>query len=235
MKFKKMFSIVLMTLLCFNAMSTKVFADDVRTENIAYEGCVAQTYAKETRTEKTQLESSVTKDAVRKVTNAVGGSLSAKTCSANIVTSKATKVSAMPLAASKAKTKTYNAADLRLLSAIIYCEAQGETYAGKVAVGIVVMNRKASKQFPNSIKGVVYQKNQFQPVRNGSLNKALKKYDQGKFKSGAGKQCVKAAKEALDGTKKVSYKSKTINLKGYHFFSRYLKGCRVQIGNHQFK
>lgn len=233
MKFKKMFSIVLMTLLCFNAMSTKVFADDVRTENIAYEGCVAQTYAKETRTEKTQLESSVTKDAVRKVTNAVGGSLSAKTCSANIVTSKATKVSAMPLAASKAKT--YNAADLRLLSAIIYCEAQGETYAGKVAVGIVVMNRKACKQFPNSIKGVVYQKNQFQPVRNGSLNKALKKYDQGKFKSGAGKQCVKAAKEALDGTKKVSYKSKTINLKGYHFFSRYLKGYRVQIGNHQFK
>ncbi|HBI60391.1 MAG TPA: hypothetical protein DDY31_04125, partial [Lachnospiraceae bacterium] len=45
---------------------------------------------------------------------------------------------------------------------------------------IVVMNRVASKSFPNTIKKVIYQKGQFSPVRNGSLKKRLKQYDSGK-------------------------------------------------------
>lgn len=55
------------------------------------------------------------------------------------------------------------------MASIINCEAGSEPYQGKVAVGIVVMNRVSSKSFPNSIKGVIYQKGQFSPVRNGSL------------------------------------------------------------------
>ena len=44
----------------------------------------------------------------------------------------------------------YTKADLRLLSALIYCEAQGESYNGKLAVGIVVMNRVRSGAFPDT-------------------------------------------------------------------------------------
>lgn len=135
----------------------------------------------------------------------------------------------------KAKKKKYTKSELRLMSCIIYAEANGEPYAGKLAVGIVVMNRKSSKSFPNTVKGVIYQKYQFGPVRNGSLKRALKEYDAGRFTSSAEKACVKAAKEALNGTKKVTYRSKTHNMKGYYYFSTYVKGKRLTIKNHQFK
>lgn len=135
----------------------------------------------------------------------------------------------------KTKKKKYTKSELRLMSCIIYAEANGEPYAGKLAVGIVVMNRKSSKSFPNTVKGVIYQKYQFGPVRNGSLKRALKEYDAGRFTSSAEKACIKAAKEALNGTKKVTYRSKTHNMKGYYYFSTYVKGKRLTIKNHQFK
>ena len=135
----------------------------------------------------------------------------------------------------KKATKKYTNAELRLMSSLIYCEANGEPYAGKLAVGIVVMNRKSSKSFPNTLKGVIYQKYQFGPARNGSLKRALKEYDAGRFTSSSEKACIKAAKAALNGEKKVTYKSKTYNMKSYYFFSTYVKGKRLTIKNHQFK
>lgn len=148
---------------------------------------------------------------------------------------KTTSKSAKSSKKSKAKKQAYTKSELRLMSAIIYCEAGIEPYAGKKAVGIVVMNRKKSKAFPNTIKEVIYQKGQFQPTRNGALKKALKAYDDGKFNSGVYKDCVKAAKAALNGDTKVTVKGKTINMKSYHFFSQHVKGCRLKIGGHQFK
>ena len=135
----------------------------------------------------------------------------------------------------KKATKKYTNAELRLMSSLIYCEANGEPYAGKLAVGIVVMNRKSSKSFPNTLKGVIYQKYQFGPARNGSLKRALKEYDAGRFTSSSEKACIKAAKAALNGEKKVTYKSKTYNMKSFYFFSTYVKGKRLTIKNHQFK
>lgn len=130
----------------------------------------------------------------------------------------------------------YTKEELRLMSAIIWCEARGESKAGKLAVGIVVMNRKASSLFPNSVRGVIYQKGQFSPTRNGSMKKALKMYKAGKFqKSKMGRECIAAAKKALQGEKRVKIKGKYKNLKSYHFFSQRLKGCRLRIGGHMFK
>ena len=131
--------------------------------------------------------------------------------------------------------KSYTASDLKLMSCIIYCEASGEPYAGKLAVGIVVMNRKSSKSFPNTIKGVIYQKYQFGPVRNGSLNRALKRYESGKFNSATEKSCIKAAKSALSGNKKVNYRSKSHDMRSFYFFSTYISRPRLVIKNHQFK
>ena len=44
----------------------------------------------------------------------------------------------------------WTSSELRLMSTIIYLEAGNQCYAGKQAVGIVVMNRVRSKKFPNS-------------------------------------------------------------------------------------
>ncbi len=59
--------------------------------------------------------------------------------------------------------------EAELLAAIIYCEAGGETYAGQVAVGSVVINRVNSTHFPNTITEVIYQSGQFSPVASGKL------------------------------------------------------------------
>ncbi|MFA9465496.1 MAG: cell wall hydrolase [Velocimicrobium sp.] len=137
--------------------------------------------------------------------------------------------------AKKTEQVTYTKAELRLLAALISCEANGEPYAGKVAVGIVVVNRMESKSFPNTIKSVIYQKYQFGPARNGALAKALNEYDDGKFTSKNEKACIKAAKEALSGTKQTTYKDKKINMKSYLYFSGRVRKARLTIANHQFK
>ncbi len=43
------------------------------------------------------------------------------------------------------------------LAQAIYHEARSETYAGQLAVAEVVMNRVASRRYPNSVCGVVFQ------------------------------------------------------------------------------
>ncbi len=132
--------------------------------------------------------------------------------------------------ADKVEAKT-NKANLRLLTSIIYSEAGNQSYAGKKAVGIVIMNRVKSKQFPNTIKGVVYQSGQFSPVRNGSLARSFRLYDRGKIKMSV----VKAAASALNGSKTVKYHGKKLNMKKYKFFSGYVAGSKLSIDGHQFK
>lgn len=135
----------------------------------------------------------------------------------------------------KGNVATYSKQELRYMATIIYCEAGNQSYAGKLAVGIVVKNRMESKKFPNTIKGVLYQRYQFTPTRNGALNRALKTYDKNGFKTKEYSSCLKAAKEALSGVKTVKVGGKTRNMKGYYFFSRYVSGCRLKIGAHMFK
>jgi len=133
------------------------------------------------------------------------------------------------------KKKKYSEADLRLLSAIIYCEAGSESYKGKVAVGIVIMNRVKSGSFPDTVKGVVYQSYQFSPVRNGTLDRALGQYDKGRFTSEDEKECIQAAKEVLSGKTTITLNGKEKDFSKYLFFSGRLKGHTLTIGNHQFK
>ncbi len=52
-------------------------------------------------------------------------------------------------------------AEVRCLEAAIHHEAKGESFAGKLAVGNVVLNRVAMPSFPKSVCGVVKQKKQF--------------------------------------------------------------------------
>ena len=81
--------------------------------------------------------------------------------------------------------------DLYLLGAIIQCEADGEPYEGKLAVGSVVMNRVRSSYFPNTVSGVIYQSGQFSPVASGRY--ALR------LEQGVNNTCMQAAQEVLNG------------------------------------
>lgn len=55
------------------------------------------------------------------------------------------------------------ATDLELITALIHCESGNQSYAGQVAVGLVVMNRVNSPLFPNTVREVIYQKGQLTP------------------------------------------------------------------------
>lgn len=64
----------------------------------------------------------------------------------------------------------YSHEEMDLLSRLVHAEAKGESYAGKKAVASVVLNRVEHGSFPDSVRGVIYQRNAFQPVSNGSIN-----------------------------------------------------------------
>ncbi len=129
----------------------------------------------------------------------------------------------------------YSEADLRLLSALIRCEAQSEIYRGKIAVGIVVMNRVKSGSYPDTLKGVIYQKSQFSPAKTGSLETALEDYDNGKFTSEEEKDCIKAAKAALSGVTSITIDDEKVDFSKFLYFSGRLSGYKLKLGNHQFK
>jgi hypothetical protein len=84
-----------------------------------------------------------------------------------------------------------SADELRLLGALIYCEAGNQSYEGKVAVGTVVMNRVKHAAYPNTIHGVIYASGQFPPALNG---KVARIYEQGVPQS-----CLDAAQAAING------------------------------------
>jgi N-acetylmuramoyl-L-alanine amidase len=67
--------------------------------------------------------------------------------------------------------ESFSEKELDLLARIVRAEAQTEPFEGKVAVADVVLNRLESPQFPDTIKEVIYELGQFQPVSNGQINK----------------------------------------------------------------
>lgn len=94
------------------------------------------------------------------------------------------------------KRSSYSAGtdDVTLLAALCQYEA-GTNYENCLAVANVVLNRVRSSSYPNTIRGVIYQKGQFGTVTSGALNRFLS--------SGPNSTCVKAAKAALAGSNNI--------------------------------
>lgn len=109
--------------------------------------------------------------------------------------------------------------DRKLLASIIYCEAGGEPYAGKLAVGAVVINRVLSSKYPSTVLGVIYQPYQFSPVRSGRLELALSL-------NKANADCYRAADEAMSGA---------TNVGSCLYFRTPIEGLTgISIGGHIF-
>ena len=73
---------------------------------------------------------------------------------------------------SGARTADYSPDELYWLSRIISAESRGESLEGQIAVGNVVLNRVKSREFPNTVYGVIFDSRwggQFEPVRNGTV------------------------------------------------------------------
>jgi N-acetylmuramoyl-L-alanine amidase len=123
-------------------------------------------------------------------------------------------------------SSTVSFADKDLMARLVQAEAKGESYAGKVAVATVILNRMDHPDFPNTVKGVIYQIDggyyAFTPVKNGTIYNP------------AGAEAKRAVNEALAlrGTGKGSiyfYNPKTAA--SSWIFSR---PVTTRIGNHVF-
>lgn len=119
--------------------------------------------------------------------------------------------------------KTITDEEFELLARVIHGEARGEPFIGQVAVGAVVINRVLDPYFPNNIREVIYQKNQFSCVNDGQIN--LK----------PNSSAYKAAREALNGTDPTMgslyfYNPRTAKFQWWFETRR----KTVTIGNHVF-
>lgn len=82
---------------------------------------------------------------------------------------------------------------MHCLASAIYFEARGESLAGQLAVGRVIVERSTSGRFPDSYCGVVFQRSQFSFVR-GSKMPTIRE------SSSAWRRAVKVAKIAHEGS-----------------------------------
>lgn len=124
---------------------------------------------------------------------------------------------------SGSSSSSYNSNDLYLLAKLVYSEARGEPYVGKVAVAAVCLNRVKDSRFPNTIAGVIYQPWAFTAVQDGQFNLE------------PDNSAYQAAKDALNGwdptygcvyyynpataTSKWIWNTKTVTTIGKHTFS----------------
>ena len=120
----------------------------------------------------------------------------------------------------------YAEEDLYWLSRIIHAESSGESLKGKIAVGNVVVNRMKRSDYPNTIKGVIFDKKygtQFSPVANGTIYNT------------PGKESILAAKIVLDGYSLNDRMIFFINPKlATNFWITQNRTFVMKIGNHAF-
>ena len=66
---------------------------------------------------------------------------------------------------------SYSDEDYQVLLRIVQAEAGICDERGKILVANVILNRVRDGEFPDNITDVVYQKSQFSPVSDGSINR----------------------------------------------------------------
>lgn len=88
-----------------------------------------------------------------------------------------------------------SASEIELFAALIECEAGSTNYEGMLAVASVVVNRMKHRNYPDTIHGVITQSGQFSPVKEGKVDKVLKR--------GVKDSCVAVANDALAGMNNV--------------------------------
>lgn len=108
--------------------------------------------------------------------------------------------------------------EVRIMAAIIQCEAGNQPMEGQIAVGAVIMNRVKSASYPNTITDVIYQPSQFGPADSQKFANLLEN-------DTIKQSCREAAKQAFLGID---------NVNGAMHFRRAGSKEGIVIGNHVF-
>lgn len=74
-------------------------------------------------------------------------------------------------------TSATTMSDVDLIALVTMAEAEGECEEGKRLVIDTILNRMDSPSFPNTANGVIYQKNQFEAMWNGRVDRCTVRDD----------------------------------------------------------
>ena len=113
--------------------------------------------------------------------------------------------------------------EIDLLAKVVYAEAGNQPFEGQVAVAATIINRVQSSRFPNTLKEVIYAKNQFSVVKNGVINKSP---------NTTSYQAVIAAMQGQDPSNEALYFWNPKIAKNNRYFNSLTK--TAEIGNHAF-
>lgn len=116
------------------------------------------------------------------------------TASVRLYTEEYSAVRGPDTIVSPISSSNYSEEDLYWLSRLVHAEAEAEPFEGKLAVANCIINRKKSKDFPNTIQGVIFDTNwgvQYTPTANGRIY------------NNPSKESVKAARMALEGNNNI--------------------------------
>lgn len=127
-----------------------------------------------------------------------------------------------PMTWRKLKKLTVYPGELTMMARVIYGEARGESFKGQVAVGAVILNRRLSPLFPNTIRGVIFAPKAFTAVNDGQYKL---KPDQSAF------EAARAAIKGWDPTDNaLFYYNPKVSKSTWFKTLSFTK----QIGHHQF-
>lgn len=122
------------------------------------------------------------------------------------------------VAAYRAEQQALMNEEVRVMAAMIQCEAGGEKYEGMVAVGATIMNRVRSEAYPPTVAEVIMQPKQFGPSDSRKFASLL-------AEDTIKDSCRQAALEAYKGLD---------NIGGAMHFRRVGSKDGIVIGNHVF-
>ena len=117
----------------------------------------------------------------------------------------------------------YNQDDLFWLSRVIHKESGNQPMEGRMAVGNVVLNRVADPAFPDTVEGVLAQKNQFTTYKSGVL-----------AATEPSEKSTIAAKLVMDGGEVEETKGATFFDSGSNSWAARNKRHIATIGGHKF-
>ncbi len=117
----------------------------------------------------------------------------------------------------------YDSEAMYWLSHVIYSESGNQSLEGQMAVGNVVLNRVASPIFPNSIEGVLAQKNQFTTYYTGAIQNC-----------NPSDMSIIAAKLVLDGGVVEEVRNAMYFDSANSSWASRNRTCIATIGNHRF-
>lgn len=114
--------------------------------------------------------------------------------------------------------------DFNLLAKLTEAEASGEGYQGKLAVAATVLNRVESGDYPKTVRNVILDQGQYEPVSNERL-----------YNVSPNQETINAVREALNGIDPTNgatvFWNPTKSPNNVWLNSR---PKTVKLGNHQF-